>query len=198
MRGVPQEPDWHPEGDVLTHTVHALDALVELADWQAASPHDRAIFTFAVLCHDLGKGLTPPSQWPRHHGHEGHSARLAQAYIEGFQGAALGPDSVACMTKHFPGGGPQKDGEDPHFPYGRDQDYPGESSEGGFDGFAPVVFVGEDVDEFGDEREVFHRVQSGGLSHPDPGTVETVRHHAVAAVEGLLLVQQVDLAGREG
>ena len=29
------------------------------------------------------------------------------------------------MTKHFPGGGPQLDGEDPHFPYGREQVYPG-------------------------------------------------------------------------
>ena len=33
--------------------------------------------------------------------------------------------SVACTTKHFPGGGPQQDGEDPHFPYGREQVYPG-------------------------------------------------------------------------
>ncbi len=29
------------------------------------------------------------------------------------------------MTKHFPGGGPQRDGEDPHFHYGKDQVYPG-------------------------------------------------------------------------
>ena len=29
------------------------------------------------------------------------------------------------MTKHFPGGGPQRDGEDPHFSYGKDQIYPG-------------------------------------------------------------------------
>ena len=48
-----------------------------------------------------------------------------RAYIRGFQGEALGPQSVACMTKHFPGGGPQLDGEDPHFPYGREQVYPG-------------------------------------------------------------------------
>ena len=41
------------------------------------------------------------------------------------QGETLGPQSVACMTKHFPGGGPQLDGEDPHFPYGREQVYPG-------------------------------------------------------------------------
>ncbi len=47
------------------------------------------------------------------------------AYLEGFQGAELGPQSVACVTKHFPGGGPQRDGEDPHFPYGKDQVYPG-------------------------------------------------------------------------
>jgi beta-glucosidase len=33
------------------------------------------------------------------------------------------------MAKHFPGGGPQRDGEDPHFPYGREQVYPG----GGFE-----------------------------------------------------------------
>jgi beta-glucosidase len=52
-------------------------------------------------------------------------ARLVGAYVRGFQGEALGPHSVACMTKHFPGGGPQRDGEDPHFPYGKDQIYPG-------------------------------------------------------------------------
>jgi beta-glucosidase len=52
-------------------------------------------------------------------------ARLVTAYIEGMQGESLGPQSVACMTKHFPGGGPQLDGEDPHFAYGREQVYPG-------------------------------------------------------------------------
>ncbi|MCY1295966.1 Beta-glucosidase BoGH3B [compost metagenome] len=48
-----------------------------------------------------------------------------EAYVRGFQGKELGPSSVATMTKHFPGGGPQKDGEDPHFSYGREQVYPG-------------------------------------------------------------------------
>ena len=50
-------------------------------------------------------------------------ARYTRAYLAGFQGTALGPESVACVTKHFPGGGPQKDGEDAHFPYGREQVY---------------------------------------------------------------------------
>ncbi|MBN9212722.1 MAG: beta-glucosidase [Microbacterium sp. 71-36] len=56
------------------------------------------------------------------------AARVAEftaAYLRGFQGERLGPDSVACTTKHFPGGGPQQDGEDAHFPYGREQVYPG-------------------------------------------------------------------------
>ncbi|MFJ2505060.1 glycoside hydrolase family 3 protein [Microbacterium sp. NPDC087592] len=53
------------------------------------------------------------------------TSRLGVAYIQGFQGEALGRDSVATMAKHFPGGGPQKDGEDPHFAYGREQVYPG-------------------------------------------------------------------------
>ncbi len=50
---------------------------------------------------------------------------LVDAFLQGLQGAELGPNSVAATTKHFPGGGPQKDGEDPHFPYGREQTYTG-------------------------------------------------------------------------
>ena len=53
------------------------------------------------------------------------TARLATQYILGYQGAALGPQSVACMTKHFSGGGPQKEGLDPHFEFQRGQVYPG-------------------------------------------------------------------------
>lgn len=51
---------------------------------------------------------------------------LAREYIRGLQGpAALGPTSVAATTKHFPGGGAQQGGEDPHFAHGRAQVYPG-------------------------------------------------------------------------
>jgi len=53
------------------------------------------------------------------------ASRMVSAYVRGFQGETLGPESVACMSKHFPGGGPQKDGEDAHFCYGREQVYPG-------------------------------------------------------------------------
>jgi beta-glucosidase len=75
--------------------------------------------------------LATEPRWPRINGTFGAdaalSARLAAAYIAGFQGEALGPESVACMTKHFPGGGPQKDGLDPHFSFHQGQVYPGDN-----------------------------------------------------------------------
>ncbi|AWF99935.1 glycoside hydrolase family 3 protein [Clavibacter michiganensis] len=51
--------------------------------------------------------------------------RLGVAFLQGLQGEMLSDTSVVGMIKHFPGGGAQKDGEDPHFPYGREQVYPG-------------------------------------------------------------------------
>jgi beta-glucosidase len=81
-----------------------------------------------LALHPMADLATEP-RWARVNGTFGEDAELAAtmtaAYIRGFQGETLGKDSVACMTKHFPGGGPQKDGEDAHFPYGREQVYPG-------------------------------------------------------------------------
>ena len=83
-----------------------------------------------VAIHPMADLATEP-RWARINGTFGEDAHLAaqmtQAYIRGFQGETLGTQSVACMTKHFPGGGPQKDGEDPHFPYGKEQIYPGDN-----------------------------------------------------------------------
>ncbi len=56
------------------------------------------------------------------------TSRLGVAYVAGLQGPRLGADSVAAMVKHFPGGGPQLDGNDPHFGWGREQVYPGDNA----------------------------------------------------------------------
>lgn len=73
--------------------------------------------------------LATEPRWARQYSTFGQDndlvARLALAYLDGFEDRHLGDGSVACMAKHFPGGGPQRDGEDPHFPYGREQVYPG-------------------------------------------------------------------------
>ena len=54
------------------------------------------------------------------------TARLVKPYIKGLQGVKLS-NGVACMTKHFPGGGPQKEGLDPHFAFQKGQIYPGDN-----------------------------------------------------------------------
>lgn len=104
-----------------------VDLVREFAD--AARQEYAAVGIRAALhpCVDLA---TEP-RWPRQLGTFGEDAALTSdftaAYLDGFQGpgGTLGAGSVACTTKHFPGGGPQQDGEDPHFPYGREQVYPG-------------------------------------------------------------------------
>lgn len=77
--------------------------------------------------------LATEPRWARISGTFGEdaqvSARLVKAYIKGFQGAQLGPHSVACMTKHFPGGGPQNEGLDPHFEFHKGQIYPSNNFE---------------------------------------------------------------------
>ena len=70
------------------------------------------------------------------------TTELAVAYVRGFQGPEVGPTSVSTMTKHFPGGGPQLDGEDPHFAYGREQVYPGDNLEYHLKPFAAVIRAG--------------------------------------------------------
>ncbi|MCI1012368.1 multifunctional CCA addition/repair protein [Herbaspirillum sp. C7C2] len=68
--GVPQPEKWHPEIDTGVHVMLVVD-------WAAAQGFSLPI-RFAALLHDLGKGSTPPEMWPRHHGHEARSERLAE------------------------------------------------------------------------------------------------------------------------
>jgi len=81
-----------------------------------------------VALHPMADLATEP-RWPRVNGTFGEDAQLAStlayAYIKGFQGDSISANSVACMTKHFSGGGPQKEGLDPHFTFQKGQVYPG-------------------------------------------------------------------------
>lgn len=62
LDGVPQTAKHHPEVDTLKHLYLCLA--------QSAYHQHPLITRYAVLCHDLGKGLTAPEYWPKHHGHE--------------------------------------------------------------------------------------------------------------------------------
>ncbi len=52
---VPQDPVWHPEGCVWTHTLHCMDAF---AKKRTGETREDLVVGFAVLCHDLGKAVT--------------------------------------------------------------------------------------------------------------------------------------------
>lgn len=65
LQGCPQEPEWHPEGDVFVHTQCCLDALTTLPAWAAAAPGRRRLLMFAVLAHDFGKPATTRQEMKR-------------------------------------------------------------------------------------------------------------------------------------
>lgn len=69
--GVPQPPEHHPEIDTGVHTLLVLEQAARL------SPEPRV--RFAALLHDLGKGTTPPQEWPKHIGHAERSVELARS-----------------------------------------------------------------------------------------------------------------------
>ncbi len=72
--GVPQRADYHPEIDTGVHLLMSLDCAAALT----ADPSVR----FAVLVHDLGKGITPPEVLPRHIGHEQTGIPLVEALCD--------------------------------------------------------------------------------------------------------------------
>jgi len=60
--GVLQPIQYHPEGDAFNHTMIVLD--------KVADETQNEEIRFAALVHDIGKGVTPQSLWPRHIGHD--------------------------------------------------------------------------------------------------------------------------------
>ena len=80
LKGVRQDPDWHPEGDVFTHTGHCLDAFAkrrtgdEVRDLRVG---------LAVLCHDFGKATHTrfiDGRW-KSHGHEAAGEEPARRFL---------------------------------------------------------------------------------------------------------------------
>ncbi|MDQ6619493.1 MAG: multifunctional CCA addition/repair protein [Pseudomonadota bacterium] len=67
--GIPQPLQHHPEFDTGVHVCMALDYAARRAFVLPTR--------YAVLVHDLGKVLSPPASWPKHHAHETRSIRLA-------------------------------------------------------------------------------------------------------------------------
>jgi len=86
--GVPQDPDWHPEGDVHIHTAHVMDAAAEIADREGLTGDDRAVLIYAALGHDFAKATHTEQRekggrlrWTAH-GHEAAGGPLVHQFLK--------------------------------------------------------------------------------------------------------------------
>ena len=75
LKGCPQDPEWHPEGDVWVHTLLCLDRAAE--ELQGLDPERRIAVMLAELCHDLGKPATTAVVDGRIRSHDHESAGVA-------------------------------------------------------------------------------------------------------------------------
>ena len=81
LRDCPQDPRWHPEGDVWTHTLACLDAHARA---RSGDPQEDLVTGLAVLCHDLGKPATTRRDGEQltSHGHAELGAELTGKWLE--------------------------------------------------------------------------------------------------------------------
>ncbi len=89
--GVPQPSSWHPEVDTGAHLLLAL----RVAAQRGAGP----MVCFALLAHDAGKALTPPSRLPAHPGHETAGLPLVVALCERLRVPAAYRDLALLATR---------------------------------------------------------------------------------------------------
>jgi len=85
--GVPQDPEWHPEGDVGIHTMYVVDEAARIAGRDGCEGDDRAVLLFAALTHDFAKADTTELRerdgrlrWTAW-GHEAASGPLARIFL---------------------------------------------------------------------------------------------------------------------
>ena len=84
LPGVPQDPQWHPEGDVWVHTLLVVDAMKDICDREGIAGTDRTILMLAALCHDLGKPATTETidGRVRARGHEQVGVQKSEAFLK--------------------------------------------------------------------------------------------------------------------
>ena len=88
LLSVPQDPEWHPEGEVGIHTMLVVDAAAEIAERDLLKDDERAVLMFAALTHDFAKAGTTALRerdgvlrWTAH-GHEAAGGPLARGFLE--------------------------------------------------------------------------------------------------------------------
>lgn len=82
--GVPQEPEWHPEGPVNIHTGLVADEAAAIADREGLNAEGRSVLVLAAICHDFAKPQTTQviDGRIRSPGHEAAGVPLAESFLQ--------------------------------------------------------------------------------------------------------------------
>ena len=103
---VPQDPEWHPEGDVGIHTMFVLDAAAQIAERDSLEGDERAVLLFSALTHDFAKAGTTAlrerngiMRWTAH-GHEAAGGPLARVFLERIGIKAAIVDQVVPLVEN--------------------------------------------------------------------------------------------------
>jgi tRNA nucleotidyltransferase (CCA-adding enzyme) len=98
LRGVPQDPRWHPEGDVWVHTLMVVDEAAALR----RGDEDDLPLMFGALCHDMGKPEQTRIEEDRvqAQGHEARGIPAAVAFLEGMRAPNRLVGKVAGLVEH--------------------------------------------------------------------------------------------------
>jgi len=104
--GVPQDPEWHPEGDVFVHTQLTLDRARELID-DLSYPRQVTVM-LASLAHDFGKPATTEfieGRW-RSRGHEEAGVLPAESFLDRVKvhtidGYNVRAQAIALVREHL-------------------------------------------------------------------------------------------------
>jgi tRNA nucleotidyltransferase (CCA-adding enzyme) len=173
LKGVPQEKEWHPEGDVWTHTMQVVDAAVDVANREIESgrmaKEDKLVLVLGALTHDFGKPET--TQFIegafRARGHEQAGVEPARQFVERIFGDHNAKD-ISEITKKI-------------LPMVSDHLKPKEYWENE---------VNKKIDQTNAIRRLSNRLQSGDKkSYPDGGN---------CSIYMLAMVAEADQRGRNG
>jgi tRNA nucleotidyltransferase (CCA-adding enzyme) len=101
LQGVIQDPEWHPEGDVYAHTMHALDYWAQ--NLKTGNDEDDLIVALSVLCHDFGKVSTTEfvDGKIRARGHEEAGAEPTKNFLHRMRQYELAKQVIPIVENHL-------------------------------------------------------------------------------------------------
>jgi len=97
---IPQDPLWHPEGDVWMHTLKVVDEAAEICQREELDSETSFIVMISSLCHDFGKATTTAKKDGRYisHGHEAAGEEPTRSFLKSIGAGKLLTEKVVSLV----------------------------------------------------------------------------------------------------